>query len=292
MMLPITRRRLLAAMALSPLLWQQSLRAETPDAQRIVALEWLPIELMMALGVVPMAAAELFNYRDWVGKPELPARVIDVGLRTEPNLELLTQLKPSLILYSSGYGPSPTILSRIAPSQGFAFNNSEGKPLTMAGQSLMQLAQRIGKVTQAQTHLQMFDDVIADTRVRLAPRAARPLLVMSLIDNRHAIVFGKGSLFLEVMERLGLQNAWQGETNFWGSAVIGIERLATMHNVDVICLSHGDDTLMQQIAATELWQSLPFVRAQRFTRVPTVWFYGATLSAMAFCRILASVQEA
>lgn len=291
-MLPITRRRLLSAMALSPLLWQSTLRAETVDAERIVALEWLPIELMMALGVVPMAAAELFNYRDWVGKPALPASVIDVGLRTEPNLELLTQLKPSLILYSSGYGPSPQTLSRIAPSQGFAFNNGDGKPLTAATESIMQLGQRIGKVPQAQAHLAMFDRFIADMRARLAPRAAKPLLLMSLIDNRHAIVFGQGSLFLEVMQRLGLQNAWQGETNFWGSAVIGIERLATIKDADAICLSHGDETLMKQIASTELWQSLPFVRQQRFTRVPTVWFYGATLSAMEFCRVLDSVLEA
>lgn len=291
-MLPVTRRRLLAAMALSPLLWQQTLRAETLDASRIVALEWLPIELMMALDVVPMAAAELFNYRDWVGKPELPTSVIDVGLRTEPNLELLTQLKPSLILYSSGYGPSPQTLSRIAPSQGFAFNNGDGKPLSAARQSLAQLAQRIGKEPQAQAHLQMFDDFIAATRARLAPRAAKPLLLMSLIDKGHAIVFGKGSLFLEVMQNLGLQNAWLGETNFWGSAVIGIERLATIHDAQVICLSHGDERLMQQVAATELWQSLPFVRQRRFTRAPTVWFYGATLSAMEFCRILDNVLEA
>ena len=291
-MLPITRRRLLSAMALSPLLWQQTLRAEPVDTQRIIALEWLPIELMMALGVVPMAAAELVNYRDWVGKPALPANVIDVGLRTEPNLELLTQLNPSLILYSSGYGPSPQTLSRIAPSQGFAFNNSEGKPLTAATQSIMQLGQRIGKVPQAQAHLAMFDHFIADMRARLASRAAKPLLLMSLIDSRHAIVFGKGSLFLDVMQRLGLKNAWQGETNFWGSAVIGIERLATIKNADALCLSHGDDALMKQVAATELWQSLPFVRQRRFTRVPTVWFYGATLSAMEFCRILDSVLEA
>ena len=291
-MLPITRRRLLAAMALSPLLWQQTLRAETADAQRIVALEWLPIELMMALGVVPMAAAELFNYRDWVGKPELPASVIDVGLRTEPNLELLTQLRPSLILYSSGYGPSPQTLSRIAPCQGFAFNNGDGKPLTAARQSLTQLAQRIGRVPQAQAHLQMFDEFIAVMRQRLAPRAKKPLLLMSLIDKGHAIVFGQGSLFLDVMQQLGLRNAWQGETNFWGSAVIGIERLAAVHDADAICLSHGDEMLMQQVAATELWQSLPFVRQRRFSRVPTVWFYGATLSAMEFCHILDNVLEA
>lgn len=291
-MLPVTRRRLLTAMALSPLLWQQTLRAETIDARRIVALEWLPIELMMALGVVPMAAAELFNYRDWVGEPQLPASVIDVGLRTEPNLELLTQLRPSLILYSSGYGPSPEVLSRIAPSQGFAFNSGDGKPLSSARRSLMQLAQRIDKVPQAQAHLAMFDRFMADMRVRLAPYAARPLLLMSLIDNRHAIVFGQGSLFLEALQQLGLQSAWQGETNFWGSAIIGIERLAAVHNAEAICFSHGDDALMAQIGATELWQSLPFVRQQRFRRVPTVWFYGATLSVMEFCRTLDRSLEA
>lgn len=37
---------------------------------------------------------------------------------------------------------------------------------------------------------------------------------------------------------------------------------------------------MAQLLATPLWQAMPFVRAGRFQRVPAVWFYGATLSAM------------
>ncbi|HBH64418.1 MAG TPA: Fe(3+)-hydroxamate ABC transporter substrate-binding protein FhuD, partial [Erwinia persicina] len=41
--------------------------------------------------------------------------VVDVGLRTEPNLELITQMKPTLILYSQGYGPDPSRFMRIAP---------------------------------------------------------------------------------------------------------------------------------------------------------------------------------
>lgn len=52
----ITRRRLLTAMALSPLLWQmRGARAAEVDPQRIVALEWLPVELLLALGVTPYA---------------------------------------------------------------------------------------------------------------------------------------------------------------------------------------------------------------------------------------------
>ena len=46
----ISRRRLLTAMALSPLLWQMNTaHAAAIDPNRIVALEWLPVELLLAL---------------------------------------------------------------------------------------------------------------------------------------------------------------------------------------------------------------------------------------------------
>ena len=43
---------------------------------------------------------------------------------------------------------------------------------------------------------------------------------------------------------------------------------------------------MIALMSTPLWQAMPFVRARRFQRVPAVWFYGATLAAMRFVRIL------
>ncbi|WP_342754927.1 Fe(3+)-hydroxamate ABC transporter substrate-binding protein FhuD [Pantoea sp. MBD-2R] len=286
------RRRLLMAMALSPLLPSLRVQAARPDIQRIITLEWLPTELMMALGVAPVGAAEMYNYGLWVGEPVLPASTVDVGLRTEPNLELMIQMQPSLILYSSGYGPAKEKIERIAPVMGFAFSDDSGKPLTMARKSLLQLAERLDRLPQAQQHLVEFDAALAQTKKRLAGRVKRPVLLMSLLDPRHALVFGKGSLFLEVMDELGIENAWQGETNFWGSAVIGIERLATLSNVDAICFAHGDDALTQQVTSTPLWQSFSFVKENRFRRVPQVWFYGATLSAMRFCRSLDSALGA
>ena len=49
---------------------------------------------------------------------------------------------------------------------------------------------------------------------------------------------------------------------------------------------HDNSKDMDALMATPLWQAMPFVRAGRFQRVPAVWFYGATLSAMHFVRIL------
>ena len=282
----ISRRRFLAAMALSPLLWQmQKAQAAPVNAERIVALEWLPVELMLALGVTPYGVADIPNYRMWVNEPVLPDSVIDVGLRTEPNLELLTQMKPSMLVWSAGYGPSPKILARIAPSRSFAF--SDGKqPLEQARRSLLEMADLLNKQDVAHRHLAEFDAYIDSLKPRFAQRGERPLLMMSLLDSRHMLVFGPNCLFQEILDRLGVKNAWQGETNFWGSTVVGIDRLAAYKDVDVLCFDHGNEADMRRLAATPLWQAMPFVRANRVQNVPAVWFYGATLSAMNFARIL------
>ncbi len=282
----LNRRRLLTLMALSPLLWQSRRALASPvNNQRVIALEWLPVELLMALGVAPMGVADLDNYRMWVGEPALPAATIDVGLRTEPNLELMTSLDPSLIIYSTGYGPAPENLARIAPTLGVSF--SDGRhPLMMARQSLVELGSRLGREQAARQHLAQFDRFIATMKTRFASRGTRPVLLMSILDPRHALVVGKNSLFQQVMDQIGVTNAWQGEVNFWGTQVMGIEQLAAIKDADVLCFDHNNDAMMAQVIATPLWQAMPFVRAQRFKRVPPVWFYGATLSAMHFCTIL------
>lgn len=290
-MFDISRRRLLTALALSPLMNVAPLRASPPDLQRILALEWLPVELMMALGVAPLGVADVRNYRIWVGEPQLPANTIDLGLRTEPNLELMTQLQPSLILHSNGYGPALDKLERIASTMGFDLNSGDGKPLTTARNSLHALGVRLGREEQAVQHLQYLDEQLAAARERLKPWASRPILLMSLMDSRHAVTFGANSLFLEVMEILGLTNAWHGETNFWGSAVVGLERLATVGDVQVICFDHDNDRDMQRVMKTALWQALPFIRTGRFQRVPAVWYYGATYSALKFIRVLEHALE-
>ncbi|MCV9880258.1 Fe(3+)-hydroxamate ABC transporter substrate-binding protein FhuD [Brenneria izbisi] len=286
------RRRLLTALLLSPLMYSStSYGATYPDLERIVALEWLPAELLMALGITPLAIADKPNYRLWVSEPALPERVIDVGLRTEPNLEQLTLLKPSLILYSEGYGPSVQKMTRISPILGFGFSDNNGKPLTVARTSLAKLALALGIPDAAEQHLARLSQFMRQSAIRLQPYTQRPLLLLSLLDARHVLVMGKNSLFQEVMDDIGIENAWQGETNFWGSAVVGIERLAEIDNAHALCFDHGNSELIAQVARSPLWQAMPFIREQRWQRVPAVWLYGGTLSAMRFAEVLAQALE-
>ena len=249
----------------------------------------MPVELLLALGVTPYGVADIPNYRLWVNEPALPDSVIDVGLRTEPNLELLTQMKPSFLVWSAGYGPAAEKLARIAPGRGFTFSDGK-RPLMMAQQSLSEMADLIGRQQEAKRHLAEFDALMESLRPRFARRGDRPLLMITLLDTRHVLVFAQSCLFQEVLDRFAIKNAWQGETTFWGSVTVGIDRLAAYRDADVICFDHGNAREMAQLTATPLWQAMPFVRAGRFQRVPAVWFYGATLSAMHFARVLADAQ--
>lgn len=283
----LNRRRLLQALALSPLLAAfPSFATSRPDLTKIIALEWLPAELLMALGVTPMGVADIHNYNLWVDEPKLPASVIDVGQRMEPNMELLQQLQPSLLLVSQGYGPNVKQLAPIAPVLGMTANDGSPNPLQQAILSMNKLASYLELQDRAARHLQLYHDLLTTTRQNMKPYAQQPILLFSFLDTRHVLVFGKGSLFQEVMTDIGLSNAWQGENSFWGSVTVGIERLASIKNARAICFAHGDANIYAQVSRLPLWQAMPFVREKQLSIVPAVWFYGATFSAMRFCHIL------
>ncbi|MFW8080249.1 Fe(3+)-hydroxamate ABC transporter substrate-binding protein FhuD, partial [Klebsiella pneumoniae] len=81
--------------------------------------------------------------------------------------------------------------------------------------------------------------LMASLKPRFAGRGDRPLLMISLLDPRHVLVFGENCLFQEVLDRFGIKNAWRGEAAFWGSVSVGIDRLAAFNEADVICFDHG-----------------------------------------------------
>ena len=82
------------------------------------------------------------------------------------------------------------------------------------------------------------------------------------------LVFGK-TVCSEVLDSFGILMPGK-EMTFWGSTAVGIDRLAAFRDVDVLCFDHGNEREMQALMATPLWQAMPFVREQRFTRAPAV----------------------
>lgn len=249
------------------------------ESLRVAAIDWTLVEILMSLGVVPAAAAQIKDYQAWVMEPPLPEQVVDIGLRAQPNRELAASLKLDLILISPLYSALEPTLSQIASVQALATHNPE-KDLW---HNLVDTTRRVGELTRRSVEAEA---VIEHHRTRIDQMKEKiaantpSLLVVQFIDDRHVRVYGKGSLYDMVINRLGLQNAWKGETNRWGYTTVGIEELMTQGYlviVDPIPMSAE-----RVFDNNRLWQALPAVRHDRVLSLPAVWSFGALPSAVRF----------
>ena len=122
-----TRRSFLALMAT---LAASPVRA----AGGVAVVDWALLETTLALGVVPVAAAELRQYARVVGEPAVPEGVVDIGLRGNPNLELLSTLAPDLVVISNFYEYRRPGFERIAEVLSL--------PVYLAGEPCLPLLRR------------------------------------------------------------------------------------------------------------------------------------------------------
>lgn len=271
-----TRRSLLgAALALAG-----TARAQTAGP-RVVVLDWALTELALLIGVTPAAVAEAPYYRTRVATPDLPAAVVDVGLRAQPNLALVASLKPDLIVRLRHYGPPQSRLAAIAPTLELSIYEADQRPYERSCEALATLGEACGAAGQTAFALARIDAALARACERLGAHDGRPVLIANFADDRRADVFGHGSLFQNALERIGLANAYAGPTNMWGFATLGLDRLARFEGARLVALSPGPPA---SLARSALWRALPAF--EDVVVLPPVWVYGGLASMTRFATLL------
>lgn len=252
---------------------------------RIATVDWTIAETLLALGVTPLAMGDVDSYRAWVGEPRLPAEVIDIGLRAQPNRELLAELKPDLILISPLAAPLEPTLSQIAPVQSIALYEPDTDLWQRLHEATLTIAQLVGKQAEAERQLVTLDLDLAQMKTSL-PKNLPPLLVVQFIDERHVRVFGRHSLFEAVMQRLGLRNAWQGETNAWGFSVASLEQFLSISQARLVVVDPIPVGVSERLQEPGLWQHLPLVKQAPVIHLPASWSFGGMLAARRFATLL------
>ncbi|MGL4921740.1 ABC transporter substrate-binding protein [Aeromonas sp. 30P] len=286
------------APCLISLLLPLAAQAETsPSASaplpRIATVDWTIAETLLALGVTPLAVGDAGPYQAWVGEPRLPAGVVDIGLRTQPNRELLAELKPDRILISPLAAPLAPTLSRIAPVSNIALYDGQTDLWQRLHEVTLTLARMVGKTAEGERLLAGLDRDLARIQARL-PADLPPLLVVQFIDERHVRVFGRHSLFDAVMTRLGLRNGWQEQTNDWGFSVVSIEQFMTLPTARLVVVDPIPVGVSERLQEPGLWQHMPLVRQAPVLHLPAVWSFGGVLAARRFAGLLsdALLQDA
>jgi ferric hydroxamate transport system substrate-binding protein len=279
----ISRRECLGALLLA----SQSTPAWAQAASvRAAILDWGLTTSVLSLGIVPAGIAEIELYHRWADDFLIPAGVQDVGLRTEPNLEVLAALKPDVILTTPFSESVRPMLERIATTRSFATYTPSGQPLSRSMQVLREVAAVLKAEKKAEDVIARAEETFASLRRSLEGRSVPPLLLAGFMDSRHTRIYGQESLFGNVLDRLGLQNAWKTPTNFWGFSLVGTHELAPYPDAKLFAIEPIPADAPLSRSGSGLWQSLPFVRAGRVATLPTCWAFGDVSTAIRFARSL------
>lgn len=247
----------------------------------IVAAHFAVAQTMLAMDIAPCAVPLKQLYRQMGILPALPDSVIDVGLATEPNVELLLDLAPDAIVIGSGQDrlvPLFETFSRVIRTQ---FAHPDDHPYDLAVRETVALAKILQAEDRATRLIDATEESIRQCKSNLIAGNPPVYVVTLMPDGRHATVWGQGSLANDVLAKLGIANAWSDPVQGWGTLTIGVEQLGSDEQAGLIYIENPDAPLaLKRLSQSPLWTNLPFARKGRLAAIGGFYPYGGLPAAV------------
>ncbi len=258
-----------------------------PAGKLVISLDWGISETLYAMGIPVAGAASVTGYDSIVADPPTPAGTRDVGLWAAPNIELVHQLAPDLVLRQSWQAGLLPLLQPISPVETTTIYTRDGSPYARACAATRVLANRAGRPDAGETLVAAGETAFAGCRDALRGYDGRPVVVMKVYDGRNFIIFSRCGLFHDVLETLELTNGWAGPpTLLCGATSVDLAGLAGYGEANVVVIGTPGQKANQKLYDSDLWASLPFVKERRIRHVPSFWEFGALPTAHRFARHL------
>ncbi len=262
--------------------------------KKIVALEWVYAEDVLALGIQPAGVADITGYKSWVNvKPALGADVVDVGTRQEPSLEKIASLKPDLIIgvsfrhkaiYDKLTAIAPTLLYEPYPAEG------KGSQYQEMEDTLKSIADALDKKTEGETVLKNMNATFtkAAEKLKAAKKEGSEFALAQAFTSKDipAIrIFTNQSMAAEILQKIGLKNAFES-TKFevYGYSESTVEALPAIQKANFLYVVNDKDNIFtNQLKDNPVWKGLAFVKENRtYPLGGGTWLFGGPLSAEVF----------
>lgn len=266
-------------------------------AERVVVLEWQQTEDLLTLCVTPVGASDVKGYGTYVSAEKLPDSVKDVGQRGEPDLDTLYGLNPDLIVVESAGADDELLKSlekRDVPVLATKGADASGQIANMKSVFSM-IGEATGRTERAEQVVSEFDAHLSEAKSKVANAQLETndfLFFDGWIEGGNVVIrpYGKGALFTELGEQLGLKAAWTDEINesygsggvdpSYGLAQTDIEGLTAVGSANLFY--SNDDTAESYVTELEkspIWTALPAVKGGHAHAFPAgVWGAGGPRS--------------
>lgn len=225
--------------------------------EKVAVLHFGYTEYLLALGITPLAAAQLSVVESFGTLKEFPqmAEIIDVGEVMSPNLEKLVELQPDLII--AGTGIHDNAYDSLSKISTVAFKNNYGT----WKETLNDYAQLLGREEQAEALIEETEGIIAETRDKLAGFKDKTFVFLRPSSKDGFGVVGSKiyAHYHDEKDGFGLKTPENYPENY---ETISLEALSEM-NPDFIFFQDSEETsreLVDSLASNAVWQGISAVR--------------------------------
>lgn len=256
--------------------------------EKVVALEWSVAEELLAVGVQPAAVADVEGFNKWVTiDAKLDESVVDIGLRTEPNIEEIAKLEPDVIIGMEYQEQFKADLEKIAPVVIFDSSTEEAQKDLYAYMlhTLKQTGKLVGKEQEADEAVAHLEEKMAEAKENISAAQLKTnefVFTQAYSANQAPTfrLFTENSTVSHTLEGIGLTNKIQDQdpqpSGFITTNVEGVskyEEAIFLHTVQ------KDDPLFNNLEGNKAWNSLYFVENDLMYDVGAgVWTFGSVLS--------------
>ena len=261
-----------------PSLFANTLHQTSAVPQRVVVLNWDILENVLALGIVPVGAANVSGYRQWVKKPIAPHSIEDIGTRSEPNLEKIAQLKPDVILAASPQQDLISILEQIAPVIYMPNFSKNQNAAPVAIEHFQTLAKLFDVEPLAQQQLNALNQKLLELKQTLANKYPTPpkVQVIRFASPTSVFLYTENASTTYIVKKLGLNPPINVAPHQWGIKQVRINRLNEIDNGYVLYMLPFPD--VKKLEESALWNAFSFVKRHQVNSVSAVWNYGGVKS--------------
>lgn len=253
------------------------------NPQRIVATDEIALEIVLALGLKPIAAGEptmvSSRSRHLAGKVD---DVVSLGKNNQLSLERILQLDPDLILGSHfALENNYDRFSQIAPTVAFDYVHDAWKV------TFQRIGEILNRSQQAQQQLESYQNRVEKLRKAMGDRLNETKVSVVRFYADGSVEFRDSSSFPgSVLKDVGLPRptVQQKETN---SDItyrsVSLERLDLLDgDVIFVALDAGAKESFSKFSQDPLWQKLEAVQSDRVFVVDSgYWIFGNILAANA-----------
>ncbi len=263
------------------------------DRMNIVSPDWGNAATLTAMGHAPIATGDVRVWDRWVGSPKLPTSITDLGIRYQPNAELIAQLPVDMVIDNYFYEHARNLYGDV-PAESVMFA-AKGETATWADytEPTRELGALIDNPKMAEDYIvQSQKDIqLASQQLQQRYPKVKKFAVVQFADANNMRMYVANSLFQPALEQMGKELVVLGKGNNWGFVPIRMGDLAQLD--DETCLLIIDP--LSPITSAEIddsliWQRLGYGNTRCVGELPPVWIYGGMSSLVSLANNLSDVS--